>query len=90
MTDTELETMRMYWRTVAGFKTGAGEWTGEDEQEFGAAIRQVIEDGCEEAMRYWAWWLASEAEWIRRYTAMVRAAEARIRVERAAERREAA
>lgn len=89
MTEGELEVMRADWRTVAGFKRGTGEWSVEDEEEFGAAIQEALGMNVDEVPRYWAWWLAHEAEWIRRYAAMVRAAEERMR-ERARQEREAA
>jgi len=80
MTDVELDEMRENWRTVAAFKRGSGEWSVEDEREFGEAAKLALQH--DEAAAYWAAWLQREAEWIRRFTAMVRAAEARIRAER--------
>lgn len=88
MTDADLEAMRLDWRVVAGFRRGSGEWSVEDEGEFGEAIRQAVESGSAEVMRYWAWWLAHEAEGIRRFVSMVRAAEGRMRA-RARQEREA-
>lgn len=86
MTDAELEVMRTDWRTVSGFKRGSGEWGKGDEDEYGAAMKEAIQSGGEEVIHYWAAWLAREAEWIRRFTSMVRLAEQRIRAEMAAAR----
>ncbi len=60
-------------------------WSDTDQEEIGAEIRAAVEAGNEEVLAYWAARLEELAGWARLAT-LCRAAEARIRTQRAAER----
>ncbi len=67
---------------------GAAAWCGwseADQTEISAEIRTAVDTGNEEVLAYWAACLEELAGWARLAT-LCRAAEARIRIQRAAER----
>lgn len=65
------------------------DWSDADKAEIGAAIKAAIDSGDEALIAYWAAYL-EEASGLAHLTALCRAAEARIRAEKHAERERAA
>lgn len=62
-------------------------WDAAEQAEIGAAVRDAIAAGDEEALAYWAGRIRVAAEAWRAWCARVRLAEARIREEMSARRR---
>lgn len=76
---TDYVLVRRWWKEAEG-------WTEAELAEADAGITAVVGRNDTELIDCWAVWLASEAERIRRFESMVRAAENRMRVQAAAER----
>lgn len=85
-----LQTMRVDCKVVGDWYASAENWTAEEVAEIGAGVKRAKDRNDAPALESWAAWLAKEAEWIRRHIAAVRGAEARIKAEQAAMRKEAA
>jgi len=86
----KLEAKRDDWKVVAADARESGNWTAEDEAEIGAAVASDLERGDPVIVEAWAYWLARQAENVRRLQAMAAQAESRIRACIAADRKEAA
>jgi len=84
--------MRADWTIVAADRVARGEWTAEDEEDIGLAIKAAVTSGQRETIAMWARWLADLSAWVCARNLIVRGAEAGIRAAAAEERakREAA
>jgi hypothetical protein len=81
-----LETMRADYVLIRRWWKDADGWTDAELEEADRGVRKVVERKDAELIACWAAWLARQAEEIRRFESMVRAAEARMRTKAAAER----
>lgn len=81
-----LDTMRADYTLVRRWWKDADGWTEAELAEADRGVRSVVERKDAELIACWAGWLAKQAEQIRRFESMVRAAEGRIRRQAAAER----
>ena len=55
---TQIDAMRQQWRQVAQARQEAGQWTNDDEQEIGAAIRAAIDSADAPRVALWAGWVS--------------------------------
>jgi len=74
--------VRRWWKEAEG-------WTDAELAEADRGAKAAVDSNDAERIALWANWLAGLAEEIRRFTSMVRAAEDRMRVAAAAERKAA-
>lgn len=55
---TIIAKMRADWVVVAEDRRALGDWSEDDEQEIGSAVRAAIQKGDQDLIALWARWLA--------------------------------
>lgn len=71
--------MRADWPLIAESRRATGDWTEQDEQEIGAAIKAAVDSKDAAVIAMWARWLADLSAWCCAWRLIVRGSEAAMR-----------
>lgn len=79
-----IEKLRADWPIVAEARRASGEWSKEDEDEIGKAIKAAVESKDLSTLTLWSHWMSELATGVTYFRLIVRAAESAIRLQVAA------
>lgn len=77
--DALIAKMRADWVVVAAARRESGDWTEQDEQEIGEAIKAAVAAKDRNVLACWSRWLADLSAWVTAWNLICRGSEKRMR-----------
>jgi hypothetical protein len=77
--DEVIAKMRADWVVVAKARRESGEWTAQDEEDIGDAIKDAVARNDAPAVACWSGWLADLSAWVVAWNLICRGSEQRMR-----------
>ncbi len=74
--DALIAKMRADWVVVAAARRESGDWTEQDEQEIGEAIKRAVAAKDRNVLACWSRWLADLSAWVTAWNLVCRGSEA--------------